>query len=541
MATINSNNRIKTYASDASKAPVGFVTPAVLQLSGSLDLTNILGSYGRVLTFFNEEPSTIPVGSLVIGDATGRLYEYNGSSEWYKTDPESLDYDGLGSSLPDELEVPPIPGGIWIDVTLREYITKSLENKTPFLWNPTISNQLAYPVSMFGSDGNLYEAVSGGNLNDDPTNGNEGNWQLFLDPAKGIIPTGCEAIWPTDNVPNGWILCDGRALSVDEYEALYQVLLGPESFVIDNAGEGYAVGNLIYVDDSPSGGSGMVLEVVAVADPAIGDVSEARIVENGTGYTAADTNLTTTVTTAGGEIALGIDFRIDITNTCIYGEDRPPAGTATFNVPDFRGRFVRGTDDPTGSAPAGRDPAAGKSVITGCDIASPGNGGWITVTGGLSQEYEQDVTNSFKIEIGMTIRPGDDEHTASSLVDGARVVDVDYESDKFLTSPLPSIAESGKDIVMFSRTDRGDGQEGNVVGTVQDWTFRPTPLREKSGGHFHSYERQEGGDNAGGGNKTGGYVGDGHITGSYRVTMSSGGSNTETRPKNIGQNWIIKA
>jgi microcystin-dependent protein len=47
------------------------------------------------------------------------------------------------------------------------------------------------------------------------------------------------------------------------------------------------------------------------------------------------------------------------------------AGGTTFNLPDYRGRFLRGVDNPTGGAPAGRDPdAAGRAAA-----ATGGNAG----------------------------------------------------------------------------------------------------------------------------------------------------------------------
>jgi hypothetical protein len=43
----------------------------------------------------------------------------------------------------------------------------------------------------------------------------------------------------------------------------------------------------------------------------------------------------------------------------LLGESHGEGDTAlTFNLPDYRGRFLRGVDDPTGADPAGRDPDA---------------------------------------------------------------------------------------------------------------------------------------------------------------------------------------
>lgn len=39
-------------------------------------------------------------------------------------------------------------------------------------------------------------------------------------------------------------------------------------------------------------------------------------------------------------------------------------GSTTFHLPDLRGRFLRGVDDPTGVDPAGRDPDAGSRTVS---------------------------------------------------------------------------------------------------------------------------------------------------------------------------------
>ena len=62
----------------------------------------------------------------------------------------------------------------------------------------------------------------------------------------------------------------------------------------------------------------------------------------------------------GDEVSRGIPLFGVIGD--IYGRGD---GVATFNLPDYRGRFLRGVDDPTGNDAANRDPDAAERVESG--------------------------------------------------------------------------------------------------------------------------------------------------------------------------------
>lgn len=52
----------------------------------------------------------------------------------------------------------------------------------------------------------------------------------------------------------------------------------------------------------------------------------------------------------------------------IYGRGN---GITSFDLPDYRGRFLRATDDPTGDSPAGRDKEAGQRTEFNGGFAGP--------------------------------------------------------------------------------------------------------------------------------------------------------------------------
>lgn len=211
MAIITENKRIKVYSEASDKGEQGFSTPPIVALSGARGLSNVAGSYSEVLVEYALNPSALPSGSLVLGDVNRHVYQLKPSGI-YTVDPESDTYNGFGESTN------------WIDITVREHINTSLQNKTPLRWNADIAPSLAHPVMVIGSDNELYQSVSGGNLEIDPTLGVTSAWQLFLDTSKGIIPVGFLGSWPTAVAPNGWVVGDGRLLPKADFADLYDVL-----------------------------------------------------------------------------------------------------------------------------------------------------------------------------------------------------------------------------------------------------------------------------------------------------------------------------
>ena len=75
----------------------------------------------------------------------------------------------------------------------------------------------------------------------------------------------------------------------------------------------------------------------------------------------------------GREISRATFARLFTAIDVKYGQGN---GTTTFNIPDFRGRFLRGADDPgNGSGAAGRDPGAGARTAMATNGATGNNVG----------------------------------------------------------------------------------------------------------------------------------------------------------------------
>lgn len=212
MPRLTSNLRIKVYSEDDQKIPIGFAVSGEVMLTGAFDLQNVLGRYTRVLAFHAEEPSPLRPGALVLGDGDDNVYLFKSTGDFTVNPEQDKTFNGFAES------------DNWINITLRQHLQSSIDNKVPFLWNPDAALRLVHPASMFGSDGNLYDSVNNGDLTDDPTNGNNQNWIQFLDPSKGIIPTGLIKHWPTKVVPFGWLLCDGTSIDKAVFADLYDVL-----------------------------------------------------------------------------------------------------------------------------------------------------------------------------------------------------------------------------------------------------------------------------------------------------------------------------
>jgi len=396
MSIIEQNQRVKIFSSDNQKDPVGFAFPQDLTITGNSGVNNVLGRYSQVLLRYQNEPAPLPDNSLVLGDVGTHVYQFKPTGA-FNINPESDVYDGLGVS------------DNWVDITLNNQLKISIKEKISFLWNKDVAPLLTHPVTMYGSDGRLYNSVENGNLEDDPTNGNIDNWLLFLDPSTGIIFPGFPVNLYVETVPNGYVGRYGQLLSKAGFPALYLHL------------------------------------------------------QDGTGE-------------------------------CIYGET-----SNEFRMPDSRGVVERGWDNGRGL-----DAASGGIIFTGNTTA-------------LSETIENlsTVTN---MEIGMQLE-------GVGITPGTEIVDINYE-DLELTMSLAASATGSPTIQGISRRDRGDGENGDRVGTLQMHTTKRLSLRQRIGSVVNDYV-------AGGPSP-------GRNSGTTTINTFLGGSNTETRGTNIYINPVMK-
>lgn len=72
-------------------------------------------------------------------------------------------------------------------------------------------------------------------------------------------------------------------------------------------------------------------------------------------------------------------------------------GSTTFHLPDLRGRFLRGVDDPTGVDPAGRDPDAGSRGVSN----SGGNSG--DAVGSVQDDAIRNITGEIWAKAGTNV------------------------------------------------------------------------------------------------------------------------------------------
>jgi len=206
---LDHDDLLKIYADDINRAPKMVGNIQDVGITGNIGAKNVLGTYSVVISRFQAPAAKpLPDNSYVIGDTASHIYEFLPTGD-FTIDPEGDTYNGFGVS------------DNWIDITFREWLTTAIANKTPFLWNPDISSQLSHPVSMFGSDGQLYNSVAGGDLNDNPTSGNTDNWLLLLDPSTGLIFPGFVTASLVDSVANGYLPLEGGYYSKVLYPNLY--------------------------------------------------------------------------------------------------------------------------------------------------------------------------------------------------------------------------------------------------------------------------------------------------------------------------------
>ena len=160
------------------------------------------------------------------------------------------------------------------------------------------------------------------------------------------MPAGSIQPWPTNVAPDGWLLCNGAAVSRTDYSYLFNTLvpnLGATTVTIASPGvftftaHGLTVGDGVYLTTTgalPTGLSANTMYYVASVP------------------TANTFTLTATRTNTVGGYSLGTAINTSGTQSgthslwsCRFGNGN---GTTTFNVPDLRGRVVVGRDSSQG-------------------------------------------------------------------------------------------------------------------------------------------------------------------------------------------------
>ncbi len=134
------------------------------------------------------------------------------------------------------------------------------------------------------------------------------------------VPTGSVQTFAGFIVPTGWLLCDGTAVSRTTYAALLAVLSK------SSTGDTHTS---TLIDNIPAGGTTNIVAGWYISGPGIQAGTTVTVV----GATSLTLSLATTASTNG------VAF-----TAAPYGIGD---GTATFNVPDCRGVFVRGAGTQT--------------------------------------------------------------------------------------------------------------------------------------------------------------------------------------------------
>lgn len=201
--------------------------------------------------------------------------------------------------------------------------------------------------------------------------------------AIGFMPTGTVLPYAGRVPPSGWLFCDGQAVSRTTYARLFDILSPPQTCNTNNLSTTVTVQNSSVLSVGTS--------IFGAGIPASATV-------------ASITNATTIVISAAATAtATGVTLRFGG-----FGYGPAPLGT-TFNIPDFRGRFIRGwnagsTGDPDRTLRASMLPGGSPGGSIGDNIGSvqgiatalaDGNQGGTKSTSGLTIGLSTTVTEEF--------------------------------------------------------------------------------------------------------------------------------------------------
>jgi microcystin-dependent protein len=158
------------------------------------------------------------------------------------------------------------------------------------------------------------------------------------------MPAGSIQPWPTRVAPEGWLVCDGSAVSRETYADLFSVLVpqigtgtftngtGNFTFSVSSNSSLFSVGDSVYFTTTgalPGGLSANTLYFVSAISSGVITLNTTRTI-TATGY-----SLSGAVTASGTGTG---------THSLWFSPYGNGNGTTTFNVPDIRGRVVVGGD-----------------------------------------------------------------------------------------------------------------------------------------------------------------------------------------------------
>lgn len=164
--------RVKVYDDTPEKAAEGFYNLQKMHIAQAQYAGAVLGRYSIVRAAYDEGSSAILPTQIVIGDLSGHFYRLRDTGDPFVA-PESDTYNANGV------------GTHWDDLMLIGAADYSTQEKGIQDWK--VERQYTHPVLVVGSDQLIYGSRDGGDLTDDPVNGNTDNWLLY-EKLAGPVP-----------------------------------------------------------------------------------------------------------------------------------------------------------------------------------------------------------------------------------------------------------------------------------------------------------------------------------------------------------------
>lgn len=217
------------------------------------------------------------------------------------------------------------------------------------------------------------------------------------------MPAGSIQPWPTRIAPEGWLVCDGSAVSRATYPDLFGVLVpqigtgtftngtGNFIFSVSSNSSLLSVGDSIYFTTTgalPGGLSANTLYFVSSTGSGFVTLNTTRTITT-TGY-----SLSGTVTASG--VGTG-------THTLWFAPYGNGNGTTTFNVPDIRGRAVVGLDSNQTEFNAVGERGGDKThILTAAQMPVHSHGNFLTGTTSFASTGHTHGRGNYAAAIGAT-------------------------------------------------------------------------------------------------------------------------------------------